>query len=253
MNKSNTDDREAPGSTIILPSSEAIANLGESRMRLILVRHGEAVGNDTGVMLGRQDVPLTERGRQQALALRQVLPQPDFIYTSPLQRCVQTANLMNPDPQVQIQELAELIEIDQGIFTGLTWLQAQQQQPELCQELEEMDCLVPIPEAESLAVAWQRAKQAWKRLRRHGDDQCVWCVSHGGFLQCLVSVVLGSDRLWGMQIPPAAWFDFSVRVDLEGRFEAENVRWWQIHRFNATLPRDERDSGIQEWARSDSN
>ncbi len=40
-------------------------------MRLILIRHGEAVGNASGVMLGRQDVPLTERGRQQALALRE--------------------------------------------------------------------------------------------------------------------------------------------------------------------------------------
>jgi len=210
-------------------------------MRLILVRHGEAEGNAAGVMLGRQDVPLTERGQQQALALGRVLPQPDFIYTSPLQRCVQTAILMNPVPHLKIQELAELIEIDQGIFTGLTWSQAWAQQPDLCEELEENDCLVPIPEAESLAVAWQRAKQAWKRLRRHGDEHCVWCISHGGFLQCLVSVVLGSDRLWGINIPPAAWFDFDLRVDLEGRFEAENLRWWQIKRFNATVSTEEQD------------
>jgi broad specificity phosphatase PhoE len=205
-------------------------------MRLILVRHGEAVGNDTGVMLGRQDVPLTQRGRQQALALREILPPPDFIYTSPLQRCCEAARLMNPISGLKIQELADLIEIDQGVFTGLTWAQAQEQQPHLCNELEEQDCLVPIPEAESMAAAWQRAKQTWKHLRKHEDEHCVWCISHGGFLQCLVSVVLGSDRLWGINIPPAAWFDFSVRVDVDGRFEAENVRWWQINGFNLSLP-----------------
>ncbi|MDM7325624.1 MAG: histidine phosphatase family protein [Thermosynechococcus sp. Uc] len=201
-------------------------------MRLILIRHGEAVGNASKVMLGRQDVPLTERGRQQALALREKLPPPNAIYTSPLQRCRDTATLMNPCPDLKIQELAELIEIDQGIFTGLTWAQAQAQHPDLCAELEESDYLIPVPEAESMAMAWQRAKQAWKKLRRHSDEDCVWCVSHGGFLQCLISVVLGSDRLWGIEIPPAAWFDFSVRVDLDGRFEAENIHWWRINTFN---------------------
>lgn len=177
-------------------------------MRLILIRHGEAVGNASGVMLGRQDVPLTERGRQQALALREKLPLPHAIYTSPLQRCHDTAMLMNPRPDLKVQELAELIEIDQGIFTGLTWAQAQAQHPELCEELEESDYLIPVPEAESMAMAWQRAKQAWKQLRRHRDEQCVWCISHGGFLQCLISVVLGSDRLWGMEIPPLLGLTF---------------------------------------------
>lgn len=206
-------------------------------MRLILVRHGEAVGNASGVMLGRKDVPLTERGRQQALALREILPRPDFIYTSPLQRCWEAARLMNPIPDLKIQELADLIEIDQGIFTGLTWAQAQAQEPQLCDALQQNDYLVPIPEAESMAAAWQRAKHVWECLRKHGNDQCVWCISHGGFLQCLVSVVLRSDRLWGMNIPPAAWFDFSIQEEPEGRPEPENPSWCRINGFNLSLSR----------------
>ncbi|WP_284246686.1 histidine phosphatase family protein, partial [Methylobacterium haplocladii] len=36
---------------------------------LILVRHGESTANAAGAFTGRLDVPLTERGREQARAV----------------------------------------------------------------------------------------------------------------------------------------------------------------------------------------
>ena len=36
---------------------------------LVLLRHGEAVGNADGLLLGRIDSPLTERGKRQAAGL----------------------------------------------------------------------------------------------------------------------------------------------------------------------------------------
>ena len=65
--------------------------------RLVLLRHGESAGNAARTFAGWRDVPLTERGRQQAIAvgasLRRLLQRLDVVFTSRLQRAVDTATL----------------------------------------------------------------------------------------------------------------------------------------------------------------
>lgn len=61
--------------------------------RIVLVRHGETVHSVAGRFAGQQDVALTDRGRDQAVAVAQRLG--EFrrvpIWTSPLSRCRDTA------------------------------------------------------------------------------------------------------------------------------------------------------------------
>ena len=61
-------------------------------MKLILLRHAESAGNARGLSDGRMDVPLSEKGKRQALALIPKLKSlnPDIIFTSPLKRAIQT-------------------------------------------------------------------------------------------------------------------------------------------------------------------
>jgi broad specificity phosphatase PhoE len=65
-------------------------------LRLILVRHGEAVGNADGLFIGARDDDLTSRGEQQARTLAELLRlyKADAIYTSPLRRAFRTAELI---------------------------------------------------------------------------------------------------------------------------------------------------------------
>jgi 2,3-bisphosphoglycerate-dependent phosphoglycerate mutase len=64
--------------------------------RLILLRHGESTWNAEGLFTGWVDVPLSERGDQEAqrggtlLAEQDLLP--DIVHTSVLRRAIQTAN-----------------------------------------------------------------------------------------------------------------------------------------------------------------
>ena len=58
---------------------------------LLLVRHGETLPNRQGLLLGRADVALTDRGREHARQLARILPVPDRVISSPLRRASDTA------------------------------------------------------------------------------------------------------------------------------------------------------------------
>lgn len=62
-------------------------------MRLWFVRHGESVANREAWLAGHGDAPLTERGRAQAIALRDVLREHSFdrVLSSDLSRARETA------------------------------------------------------------------------------------------------------------------------------------------------------------------
>ena len=64
-------------------------------MKVILVRHGQTEWNKRDIFRGRKDIPLDESGKRQALLTAKSLAQMDLsvkaIYTSPLQRAVETA------------------------------------------------------------------------------------------------------------------------------------------------------------------
>ena len=65
---------------------------------LILVRHGQTASNASGLLLGRDDPPLNELGRQQAKALAAVhgVAGAARVIASPLRRARETAEMRTP-------------------------------------------------------------------------------------------------------------------------------------------------------------
>lgn len=65
---------------------------------IYIVRHGQTEKNKANVLQGRSDVPLNEAGRQQAEEVRDRFREAgisfDLVYTSPLIRAVQTAEII---------------------------------------------------------------------------------------------------------------------------------------------------------------
>lgn len=68
-------------------------------LTLTLVRHGESEANVAHMLSGWMDVPLTERGRHELEDLRTSVdyPKAEILFSSPLQRCLDTAAILFPD------------------------------------------------------------------------------------------------------------------------------------------------------------
>jgi broad specificity phosphatase PhoE len=82
---------------------------------LILIRHGESVANAQGLLVGRTDAELTERGREQAMSARQLLFAPvSAIRTSPLRRARESAELLGFPLPAEVDD--RWIEVDYGEY-----------------------------------------------------------------------------------------------------------------------------------------
>ncbi|HBK5522526.1 TPA: histidine phosphatase family protein, partial [Enterococcus faecium] len=96
---------------------ENFVNEGENHM-LYVTRHGETTWNAQGLVCGRADVPLTEKGQMQAQALAEKvvdLPVPiTKIIHSPLQRARDTAQAVVDRLNLPMTADERLVEMDFG-------------------------------------------------------------------------------------------------------------------------------------------
>jgi broad specificity phosphatase PhoE len=89
---------------------------------IFLARHGESDWNVERRFQGHTDRPLTERGREQAHALANLVAgeEIDALYTSPLSRARETAEIVAARAGLEPVALAELREVDTGSWSGLS-------------------------------------------------------------------------------------------------------------------------------------
>ena len=77
---------------------------------LFIVRHGRTVANAAGLLQGRVDNPLDDEGQKQAGWIAKALGPVDRVISSPLQRALQTAELLGQIPRID----ERWIELDYG-------------------------------------------------------------------------------------------------------------------------------------------
>jgi probable phosphomutase (TIGR03848 family) len=91
---------------------------------LLLIRHGENDYNKSGKLAGRTPgVHLNERGREQAEALAKSLAEVPIkaIYSSPLERAIETAEPIARVHKLEVRVEAGLLESDVGKWRGRSW------------------------------------------------------------------------------------------------------------------------------------
>ena len=101
-------------------------------MRIYFARHGQTEWNVGKRYQGRADSPLTQKGREQALATAQRLQDTGIthIYSSPLGRARLTADIIAERIDLIPEIIDDLAEIDTGEWTGLAWAEVEQRYPE---------------------------------------------------------------------------------------------------------------------------
>jgi probable phosphoglycerate mutase len=162
---------------------------------LVIVRHADTDWTVSGQHTGRTDLALNEAGRAKALGLREALDRREYaaVWSSPLQRALETARLTGFDPLVREQ----LAEWDYGDYEGLTTAQIHERAPGW--DLWRDGC----PGGESAAAVGGRADAVLAALPREGD---VLVFSHGHLLRVLTARWLGLDAQAGalFVLAPAA-------------------------------------------------
>jgi len=161
------------------------------RGRIILVRHGESEGNRDRTFTQSTDVPLTERGREQARAAAVRLGArfaPTRVISSPYARARQTAEIIAAILAQRVTCDAAFCEQSFGVFAG-------QPYTTLLGDAAFHDG--PRwewrPEGgESLVDVYARAVPAFEHLVRGTVDEDVVLVSHGGVMFALWAFVAGS-------------------------------------------------------------
>lgn len=161
-------------------------------MRLLLIRHGESTWNAEGRIQGQANPPLDSVGRHQAqkLAERLLRNPPAVLYSSPLQRATETAQIIGNALGVSVVIDDRLKEYGIGEITGLTWEQVAAQYPEVAERWEKAQRLT-IPGQEGRESFRVRVAAAFEEIGSRHSEATIGVVSHGGTLGAYLSGLLG--------------------------------------------------------------
>ena len=134
---------------------------------ILLVRHGTTTFNETDHLQGRIDNPLNQKGRDEAerLASRLKCENLDAIFSSPLQRAVETATIVNRFHNLPLTLVPEFSEINLGEWEGLNYSGVRAQFPEIHQRWIS-DADFPIPGGESFSSVCARTRTGLERILR---------------------------------------------------------------------------------------
>jgi broad specificity phosphatase PhoE len=169
-------------------------------LRLIVLRHGETDWNREGRYQGCIDTRLSREGHVQSAAAAWALAQRRLaaVYSSPLARARETADLIAAPHGLTVSEDPAFAEICHGLWEGLTVEQVRSEFPDLYAAWQERPHTVTMPEGESLAGVSERVFNRLNRLRADHDTETVCLVTHGSPLRLLLLDVLGCslDRFW---------------------------------------------------------
>jgi broad specificity phosphatase PhoE len=202
-------------------------------MLLLLVRHGQSLGNIEERIQGDDD-PLSDFGRTQAAAVAAALAARSdvtHLYASPLDRAMETASIIGRAVDLTPVPVAGLAEINAGRAAGLLWTEWRDQNPDQAKLL--------AADPRSLKYGWlggetgqqfgDRVISAYNEIvtRHVGTDDVVVAVGHGGSLAWIAAVAHGDP----LDVWPGArggFFNCSIsELAIDGDGHGEPGAWNQ--------------------------
>lgn len=149
-------------------------------MKLYVVRHGETVENSNNCLCGRINCGLTEKGIDQAKEVAKYFEDKiiDVIVSSPLDRCIQTAEII-ADGKVGVIYSDSLLGRDHGEFTGVHKSMIN------FDEYWDYNKNVQYQSAESVRALYDRVAKLIEELKNSYGDKNIIIVTHSGILRVL--------------------------------------------------------------------
>jgi len=158
---------------------------------IFLARHGESDWNVEKRFQGHRDRPLTERGREQAHALADLVgaEKINAVYTSPLSRARETAEIVAARVGLKVVALPELREVDTGSWSGLSRADVEARFPEGFAHWRSGGSA--WENGESYDEMAERVIGALRKIAEDHPDGRVLVVSHGGPIRAIHAAAEG--------------------------------------------------------------
>lgn len=187
-------NNEKDGGSQADATAQAAESKKPSRMTyLFLIRHGENDWVDTGKLAGRTPgVHLNEKGHNQSAALAERLKvQPlSAIYSSPLVRCIETAQPLADALNLPVREEPGVLEVDYGEWRGGV-LKDLSKKPEW-QLVQIYPGGFRFPEGETLREVQNRVVTALERIRKEHEGEAVAVFAHGDVIRTALAYYVGA-------------------------------------------------------------
>jgi broad specificity phosphatase PhoE len=173
---------------------------------ILLLRHGQIHANVQGHWHGSTDSALTWRGRRQAQRTARHLAQQQAaigaIYSSPLQRCVSTAESVAKRLKIQVEIREELTEYAIGDWEGMSFRDLTERHDFISQATA--DPSFTPPGGESLSEVAQRIVSAVNDIHNDhsADTKNVLVVGHGAAMAVALAALIDED--------PADWTNYQL-------------------------------------------
>ena len=159
----------------------------------LLIRHGETDYNKKMHLPGRlPDVHLNKKGQQQAQLVADSLKDAPIkaIYSSPMDRTLETAEPLAKNLNLQVVSIPGLLETNCGDWQGQSVKKLRRQK--IWKSVQLHPSLFHFPGGESIAECQHRMVQALETLRKqHSEHDVVACFSHADPIKQVVAYYLG--------------------------------------------------------------
>lgn len=160
---------------------------------ILLIRHGENDFVKKGRLAGRlPGVHLNEKGRQQAENLAKTLAKAPIkaVYSSPLERTMETADPIAKSLGLEVIPREGLLEIDFGTWQDKTLKSLRRRK--LWRIVQSRPTMMRFPEGETFAEAQGRIVREIEALcNLHTPKDIIICVSHSDLIKLAVAYYLG--------------------------------------------------------------
>lgn len=154
---------------------------------IYLARHGRTAYNHEGRFQGQRDVPLDDTGRTQARQLAELASSHDFaaLWASPLSRARETAETVAARIGLPIRFDERLMETDAGDWTGRSFAEIQEQDPDGFAAFVHGDPAFAFPGGESFQEQGDRVMAALAEVEQSTLPALVVC--HGVVIRLALS------------------------------------------------------------------
>lgn len=169
-------------------------------LKLFLVRHGESAWNVKHIYTGRQDIPLSELGTQQAERMVDGTAAFSFnaIYASPLLRAYDTALPTARAKNMTIQSDARLVEINHGEWEGNPADVIREKYADTFLLWRTQPHRMQMPGGESLDDVSARVQSFLQDVGKTHFDGNILIVTHDAVLRVIVlqTLLMGPEYFW---------------------------------------------------------